>query len=252
MTSKPLGISMNPVLAFVAIAALALAGCSKQGGDAGPSAPVAAVPPPAGKSWTEVVSATPEGGFRMGNPSAPVQLVEYGSFSCPHCKAFEAEGLPVLKRTYIASGRLSYEFRSFLLHSPDVPVTLLVQCRGPETFFPLSKQVFGAQDVWLNKLVAVPAKAQERWQSMAPVDQFHAMVTAAGLKGFLAARGLPAAQQDTCLANPMGPSRLVGMRDHATNDLGVNGTPTFFINGQIVDGVAAWSQLEPRLKDALG
>ena len=240
-------------LAVVAISALALAACSKGGDAAGAAhAPVAAVPPPAGKAWTDVVSATPEGGYRMGNPNAPVQLIEYGSFTCPHCKLFESEGLPVIKRDYVASGRVSYEFRSYLIHSPDPMATLLIQCRGPEYFFPLSEQAFAAQDDWLGKLVKVPEKEQSAWQSLAPADQFQAMAKASGLKGFLAARGLPAAQADKCLADPTGPSKLVGTRDHATNDLGVSGTPTFFINGQIVDGVSAWPQLEPRLKDAVG
>lgn len=244
--------AMTRSLLLLASAALALAGCSKSPGIDKPSAPVANVPPPAGRQWTDVVSATPEGGYRMGNPSAPVQLVEYASLSCPVCQRFATEGTPTLKRDYVASGRVSYEFRPFLIHSPDPMATLLVACRGTEYFFPLAEQVYAAQETWMNKLVATPAATQERWSSLAPVDQMQAMATAAGLKGFLAARGLPTAQQDKCLADPKGPSRLVGIRDHATNDLGVNGTPTFFINGQIVENAAAWSQLEPRLKDALG
>lgn len=241
-------------LAFVALAALSLAACSKPADDAPTSAraPIAAVPPPAGSAWVDVVNATPEGGYRMGNPNAPVQLVEYGSLTCPHCKLFAGEGLPIVKRDYIAAGRVSYEFRPFLIHSPDPMATLLVECRGPRYFFPMMEQVFAAQDIWLGKLVAVPEKRQEAWTSLAPVDQFHAMADASGLKGFLVARGLTGADADKCLADPLGPSKLVGIRDHATNDLGVNGTPTFFINGQIVDNASAWAQLEPRLKDAVG
>lgn len=242
---------MKIAFAFAA-AALALAGCSKSAPDVPTHGAVASVPPPAGKSWTDVVSATPDGGYRMGNPNAPVQLVEYGSFTCPHCKRFEAEGLPIVKRDYVASGRVSYEFRPFLIHSPDPMATLLIECRGPAYFFPMSEQVFAAQDTWLNKLVAVPPKVQEGWTSMAPADQMQAMAQAAGLKTFMAARGLSPAQADKCLADPLGPSKLVGIRDHATNDLGVNGTPTFFLNGQIVEDTSAWEQLEPHLKNAVG
>jgi len=240
-----------PLLALSA-ALLVLAGCNREDATKA-SAPIATIAPPAGKQWTDVVAATPEGGYRMGNPNAPVRLVEYGSFTCPHCKAFEAQGFPALKgASYIGSGRVSYEFRSFLLHSPDAAVTLLVQCRGADTFFPMAEQVFGAQDTWLGKLVKVPEATQTAWQSMPPADQFRAMAAASGLKGFLAARGLPGAQQDKCLNDPLAPSKLVAARDHATNNLGVNGTPAFFINDQMVEDVAAWPQLEPRLKDALG
>ena len=237
----------------LAFAALALAACSKGGGtEAASHGPVAAVPPPAGKAWADVVSATGDGGYRMGNPDAAVQLVEYGSFTCPHCKRFEGEGLPKLKQQYIASGRVSYEFRPFLIHSPDPMATLLIECRGAPYFFPLSEQAYAAQDTWLGKLVAVPAKQQEAWGQMAPADQFQAMAKASGLKSFLAARGLPGAQADACLADQAAVSKIVGVRDHATNQLGVTGTPTFFINGQIVDNTSAWEQLEPRLKDAVG
>lgn len=237
----------------VAFAALALAACSKGSNGAAPArGVVAAVPAPAGKAWSDVVSATSDGGYRMGNPDAAVQLVEYGSFTCPHCKLFESEGLPALERGYIASGRLSYEFRPFLIHSPDPMATLLIECRGAAYFFPLSEQAFAAQDSWLGKLVAVPPKQQEAWQSMAPADQFQAMAKASGLKSFLAARGLPGVQADACLADQAAVSRIVGVRDHAANDLGVNGTPSFLINGQLVDGASAWEQLEPRLKDAVG
>ena len=235
--------------------ALALAGCSKKAADTGPVAangPVAAVPPPPGKAWTDIVSLTPDGGMRMGNPDAPVKLVEYASFTCPHCKAFSAEASEPLRRDYIASGKLSWEFRSFLIHGPDAAVTLAVQCRGPAPFFPLSEQLFAAQDEWLNKLVAVPAATQQRWQSLPPLDQFKALLGAAGLRGFLGARGLPGAQLDACLADSKAADRMIQVRDHATNDLQVTGTPTFFINGAIQDSVFNWAELQPRVKAAVG
>ena len=55
---------------------------------------------------------TPEGGFRMGNPAAPIKLVEYGSLACPHCRHFEETGYKPLLQTYVRTGRVSYEFRN--------------------------------------------------------------------------------------------------------------------------------------------
>lgn len=239
----------------IAVAALllaALGGCTKKADQAlAPSAPVAAVAPPAGKQWTETVTATPDGGYLMGNPDAAVKLVEYASYTCPHCKLFATESATPLK-AYVATGKISYEFRSFLLHGPDAAVTLLAQCRGPAPFFAISEQLFVSQDDWLNKLIAVPAAEQERWQTLPPADNFKAQMAVAGLKGFLAARGLPPAQADACLADEKAADALVKVRDHATNELQVNGTPTFFINGQIQDNVAEWPALEARLKAAIG
>ena len=65
------------------------------------SAPAAHLPthrvarPPV-SDWTHAVALTPEGGVRMGNPAARVRLVEFSSFTCPHCAAFASEGLPAL------------------------------------------------------------------------------------------------------------------------------------------------------------
>ncbi|MFL6763858.1 MAG: thioredoxin domain-containing protein, partial [Sphingomicrobium sp.] len=78
------------------------------------SAPVQARKPAVRVDWTRAVAATPEGGFRMGNPAAPVKLVEYGSLACPHCRHFEATGYKPLIQNYVRTGRVSYEFRNFL------------------------------------------------------------------------------------------------------------------------------------------
>ncbi len=63
----------------LALAIVALAACNKSDDGAAPKADTAvkAVPPPAGTSWTDHVEATPDGGVRMGNPNAPIKLVEY-------------------------------------------------------------------------------------------------------------------------------------------------------------------------------
>jgi protein-disulfide isomerase len=242
--------------AFVALAALALAGCGKKSADGTaalkPSAPVASVAPPAGKAWTDIVAPTPEGGMRIGNPDAPVKFVEYASFTCPHCKKFEDEAAETLLSNYVASGKVSWEFRSFLIHGPDAPVTLLMNCRGPEPYFQLSQQLFKTQDEWLMKLVNLPADQQQALQNMAPHDQFKKMVDVMGLYGFMAARGLPKAQADACLANQPAIDSLTQHQNRYQNEDQINGTPTFFVNGQLQEGVNDWGALQPRLKAAIG
>src|SRR3546814_9181159 len=71
---------------------------------------IAAVPAAqaeAAKDWTKTVARTPEGGFRVGNPDAPVKLVEYGSLTCDHCAHFAEEATPKLLGQYVRSGRVS-------------------------------------------------------------------------------------------------------------------------------------------------
>ena len=100
----------------LAVLPFLLAACGDGAGNSSaPAAPVAAVTAPAGQSWLDTVAQT-EGGFRVGNPDAPVKLIEYGARSCPTCGAFAREGAEPLLNNYVASGKVSFEFRDFLVH----------------------------------------------------------------------------------------------------------------------------------------
>ena len=251
---------MKRSILLVAVAALALAACSKKSADtadsvAKPQAPVAAVPPPAGKQWTDVVEATPDGGFRMGNPNAPVKLVEYASFTCPHCKHFTQTGVEPLKSKYISTGKVSWEFRSYLIHAQDAPITMLMYCRGAEPFFPLTEQLYATQDQMMEKFIAMPAAEQQRIAGLPPAENFKAQAEAGGLYGFFAARGLPRAQADACLSNQK-------MLDQITQwqakiqEAGINSTPSFAINGTVWEAPNTtgeiWPQLDVALTQAVG
>ena len=132
-----------------ALSALALlAGCGGDGGSGeAPSAPansVAAVSAPAGQDWTQQVRATPEGGYVMGNPDAKLKLVEWGSRLCPTCGAFANTGMRPLIDNYVKSGKVSYEFREYLVHgAPDFAPALIGRCAGAEPFFPMLEEMFG-------------------------------------------------------------------------------------------------------------
>jgi protein-disulfide isomerase len=251
---------MKRSLALITLSALALAACSKKSADttgavSAPQGPIAAVPPPPGKQWTDVVEATADGGYRMGNPNAPVKLVEYASFSCPHCKHFEETGVDPLKSKYVSTGKVSWEFRSFLIHSMDAPLTLLMRCRGPEPFFALTEQLYAQQDAMMNKFIALPAAEQQRMAALAPIDNFKAQAEAGGIYGFFAARGLPRAQADACLSDQKQIDQITAWQSKY-QEAGVNGTPTFAINGVLWDqpspGGEIWPQLDAALTQATG
>lgn len=251
---------MKSSLALVALSALALAACSKKAADTTSTAtasrgPIAAVPPPPGKQWTDVVEATPNGGFRMGNPNAPVKLVEYASFSCPHCKHFEETGADPLKSKYVSTGKVSWEFRSFLIHPMDAPMTLLMYCRGAGPFFTLTEQLYAQQDAMMNKFIAVPAAEQQRVSALPPIQNFKAQAEEGGLYGFFGARGLPRAQAEACLSNQKAIDQLTVWQNKIQED-GVNSTPTFMINGTMWETPnptgEIWPQLDAALTQATG
>ena len=250
---------MKRTLAVTALMAVALASCSKKAGDgsatvASPTAPVATVPPPAGKQWTDVVAETADGGYVMGNPNAPVKLVEYASFSCPHCKHFAETGVDGLKSKYVATGKVSWEFRSFLIHAMDAPLTLLMRCRGPEPFFALTEQLYAQQDDMMKKFIAMTPADQQRIAGLPPADNFKAQAEIGGLYGFFGARGLPKAQADACLSDQKATDQISVWTNKYSSD-GINETPTFVINGTQWEADRTgdlWTQLDQALTRATG
>ena len=110
-------------LLVAAAAILASPACNAENGNSatgGSSAEVKPVAPPANGDWSEVVAATPEGGFVMGNPNAGVKLVEYGSYTCGHCARFDEEGVQPLIDKYVKTGRVSFEFRNYVRDPYDL------------------------------------------------------------------------------------------------------------------------------------
>jgi protein-disulfide isomerase len=214
------------------------------------STPVAQAAPPAGKQWVDIVSKTPEAGFRQGNPNAPIQLVEYGSRTCPTCGRFAAEGVEPLRQKYISTGKVSYEFRDFPLHgAPDLALALLNQCVGTDAFFPMLDQMFANQSNFGEKMTALPESFMQQLQAMAPPQAAAAMAEGMGAIEFVKQRGIPEAKARQCLADQATIKSIADVMADASNNRGVQGTPSFFINGKAVDA-AMWSQVETALQAA--
>ena len=138
-------------LTLVALS-LGLAACNSSEDAAKPSGePIAAVPAPAGTSWSATVNETPEGNFVMGNPDAKLKLVEYGSFTCSHCADFAETASPEI-RERVDTGKMSYEFRTYVRDPIDLTTALLARCGGKDVFYPLSEQFFANQKAMFDKV----------------------------------------------------------------------------------------------------
>lgn len=239
--------------------ALLLSGCGDESGKgtgnaAGGSTTAAAVPAPNGGDWTQTVQQTPEGGFRMGNPNARVKLVEYASISCSHCAEFEKAGAEPLRDNYVRSGRVSWEYRPFMIFPTDPGIFMLLQCRGPQTFFQLIDQLYADQSNWLGKLQALSPAQQQQLGAMQSQQQIAALVQITGMDQFFRLRGMPEAQISSCLANQKSLEQLANVTSTGTSQYQVTGTPTFFVNGDLVNTKEAlyWQYVEPALKAAGG
>lgn len=209
---------------------------------------IAAIPAPEGTSWAETVTITSEGGYLLGNPDAPLKLVEYASHTCGACAAFAAEGKPALKQQYIPTGVVSFELRNLVRDPIDLSVATLVRCGPKENMQPLADEAWGA----LNDIFAKVEANQAMYEAAGnqPVEQrFVTIAEAAGLIDFFAARGLSADQARTCLTDRAKVEGIANASTKQSEDLGVQATPTFLLNGRKLDA-NQWPQLEPMLQRA--
>lgn len=240
-------------LLIAAALPLALAACGDKDASAPGEAPkgdaIAAIAAPAGKQWSEVVTVTELGGYQMGNPDAPLKLVEYASLTCSHCAEFAEKAGASLRDKYVASGVVSWELRNQVHDGFDLTMAMLVRCGEPASFHALSEQVwqnFGSLVENIQKAgPALEAAMKEQDQA----KRYQMIADRAGLTDFFAARGISRDQAHACLAKPGVAEKIIKQSEDQSKEFDVQGTPTFFLNGKQLDD-KTWEGLEPILQNA--
>lgn len=229
--------------------ALGLASCGKgKDENAGLSGePIAKIAAPAGKAWADMVAKTPEGGYVMGNPAAPIKLVEYGSLTCPHCAEVAEKGSAELRDNFVASGRVSFEFRNFVRDPIDLTAALLTRCGTPEGFFALTDQAFANQPVMLANVQKAGEAAYTAAMQRPDDQRLLGMADLTGLTDFFAARGIAKDQATACLTNTAEAQALAKRTQDQSAQFKIEGTPTFLINGELI-GSMGWEELRTKLQ----
>ncbi len=196
-------------------------------------------------NWNGVITATPQGGYLVGNPHAAVKLIEYVSYTCPHCSHFEQESDTTLRMTFIASGKGSVEYRPLMRNKIDVAVTLLATC-GPIAKFRGNHTAFlRGQDRWFHN----PNQGEEqRWSSTDFPTSMRAIANDLKLYDLMANRGYTRPEADRCLINSTAAAKLAEQTKFAVDELKVPGTPSFIINGTLHEA-HDWDGLRPRLME---
>nr|WP_295658563.1 thioredoxin domain-containing protein [Polymorphobacter sp.] len=249
---------MSPAYRIAAVAAVAVFTLTACGDNASKAAPAAksttttAAAAPAKADWLNVITMTPDGGFRQGNPDAKVKLLEFGSLTCSHCGAFAHEGVPELRAKYIATGKVSYEYRTFILNGVDFAPSLLVRCQQPAAAIKLIDAFYDQQPVWtLPFTKPLPDDVQKKLSTLPQEQQITEFAANGGLDAFMRTRGMTRAKFDQCTSDKAGIAALTAIRDEATNKYKLQGTPTFVINGVAQVDTANWAKLKPQLDAAL-
>ena len=219
-------------IAFALAAALAAAPA------AAPAAAAAAE-----RDWAAAIVATPEGGFRMGNPAARVKLVEYVSLTCPHCADFSRTGGPALVEQ-VRTGRVSFEIRPYPLDIVAEVGAQLSRCAAPADAFALNDAILAGLGETNARLLALSEAEIGAIDALAPGEQRQRIASAAGLDAIAARHGLDAAEARACLADQAGADRVLAIKA-AAESIGVQGTPSFTINGVLQQHVHDWAALAP-------
>ena len=150
----------------------------------------------------------------QGNPKAPLEIVEYAAPTCPHCAYFDTHIFPTLKKKYIDTGKVFYVFRVLPLSQVDVAVEAMARCLPADNYFPFIDLMYRNQPKWDPDGYEIP--------------DVHAALVDMGRNV-----GMSATQVDTCIANESAQKRATDVGQEAQTKYGINGTPTFIINGEI-------------------
>lgn len=241
---------------IVAAGLLALAACNKDKetpvGEKGPDVTAAPIPAPANGDWSTIVKATPEGGFVMGNPDAKVKLVEYISYTCPHCSHFEQQSADQLRLGFIAQGKGSIEVRSFVRDPIDMTVAVLTRCGAPARFFTRHSVFLRTQDTWIAPLSdGVSPGENQRWFKGELATRMRYIASDFHFYEIMGTLGIDRTTTDKCLANAALAQRLADLTQQAEEKQFIHGTPTFMIDGVVLAGTSEWSMLRPQLEARL-
>lgn len=204
------------ILALVALA-LTLGGCGKIGLSGADATSVA----PAGEVNTgRLMEEGPLGEWSLGKADAPVTIIEYASMTCPHCRAFHLNTFPKLKSAYIDTGKVRFVIREFPIGHMSGAAAIVIRCAPEPKRLALFGRYFAEQKDWVSQEVRPDA-----------------------LFAVAAKSGMSRSTFDSCLTNQSILEGLTGVKQRG-RELGVMGTPTFFINGRKERGEFTFEQMK--------
>ena len=191
--------------------------------------------------------ATTEAGHKVGNPQAAKSLITFVSYSCPHCAAFEKQADGPLRAAYIQSGEVSLEVRHVIRNPIDLAAVLITECGDDGRFFERHRAMMMAHESWMAKAQGTNQEQQKRWMTGNLGTRMRAIASDLDFYRIMEKLGLDRAQVDRCLSDDARAQRIVETTQTNNARYDIAGTPSFAINGQLLDGVHTWAQLREAL-----
>ncbi len=201
-------------------------------------------------NWTATINVTPKGSHVLGNPEAPAKLTEFVSYTCPHCATFQKQSDAPLRIAYVMPGKVSVEVQHVVRDPVDLTVAMLTNCGEPAGFFKRHHIFLHEQEKWLARMPSMSDLQKQRWAHGAVPVRLRAVARDFGFYALMEQRGYTRVRVDTCLGDMKMAEKLISQTQDATR-LGVPGTPSFAINGALIENVHDWDSLKPWLKAAV-
>jgi protein-disulfide isomerase len=198
-------------------------------------------------NWLLTFAVGAEGGNIIGNPNAPVKLIEYASYTCIHCANFETNEAPVLRSDYIAKGKVSLEIRPMLLNALDVPMTLLAKCGSPGRFFGNHRIIMARRASWIALTDTISDATQKKLDNNDFPGFNMDVYRALKLSSLAKERGLSEAMVQKCMTDPKMLAAIIKISDDASDKYNVRSTPSFFVNGELKQDAHSLDSLKPYL-----
>lgn len=183
---------------------------------------------PAEEATTEETAAAEEPGaiqdMTQGVEDAPVTIVEYGSFTCPHCAAWHEESYEQLKEEYIDTGKVRFIFREVYFDRFGLWASMIARCGGEMRFFPIHDMIYEQQREWVG-------------------DQ-QPQTIADNLRRLGLAAGIGQEQLDACLNDAAQAEALIAWYQANAEADAIDSTPTFLINGEKASGEMPYEEFK--------
>ena len=164
----------------------------------------------------------------IGNPEAPVVVIEYFSLTCPHCWRFHRDTYGAFRRDYVDTGKVRYILRDYPLNEPALRAAMLAHCGGKERYFPFVETLFAQFEQWTAS------------------DDYIAALAKIGELG-----GVPETEFRTCLADKQLEARILSGMIDGEQKYEVQSTPSFVINGKLHEGELPIGKLAKILNEYL-
>ncbi len=146
----------------------------------------------------------------IGNQDAKVTVIEYASYTCPHCASFHAGTYKELKRDYIDTGKINFVFREVYFDRYGLWASMIARCAGPDKFFGMTDLMFKNQSLWTR--AGEPA---------AIIDELRKIGRLAGMDGDTL---------EACLNDDEKAKTLVAWYQEKAGADNIDSTPSFVIN----------------------